>query len=529
VVVPLSPPATRTAPAPPVAEAPAADAPRRGVPAWAAPAVLVVATVVAAVVRLAGLGRNDLWIDEAYTLGLTQHGLREMLALFAREANGIAYQLVVFPLAQVDDSVTALRMPAAIAGILTVPALYWAGGELLGRRAGLGAAVLMAVSPLAVVHSQDARPIIFVALFATVSVGCLARATRSPRAVWWLLYALATVLVFFSNLTAGVILLLPHLVLVLLRGRAAVRRWLAWLGAIAVMLVPLAVLIAMERSRRDPLYWLEAPSVGDVAGGVRTLFGGAVVVAVVAAMAVAVAVRRRRRAAPGGGAPWRDPLVVVAVWALAPPLVLAAASLVTPLFLPRYAIAAVPGMCLLAGGLAARLPLPVACAALAVMALAMGRQVVEQHDATQTEWRRATAALQAAREQGDPVIFDTGSGLGPAGYYDAALAAPDGSLVIGEWRNEPVPDGVVLLDDPGGYGRTAAGPPDATLVARLARRTGRLHVVLSSVSPAQGDVERRAGLAWAARRCTVDAERFVGVSVLHISGCPEGAAATPRP
>ena len=51
----------------------------------------------------------------------------------------------------------ALRLPSALAGIATVPVAWAIGRELAGRRAAIVCAALVAVNPLFVWYSQEAR------------------------------------------------------------------------------------------------------------------------------------------------------------------------------------------------------------------------------------------------------------------------------------------------------------------------------------------------------------------------------------
>ncbi len=55
------------------------------------------------------------------------------------------------------DGEVALRLPSALAGIATVPVAWLIGSELAGRRAAVLAAALVAVNPLFVWYSQEAR------------------------------------------------------------------------------------------------------------------------------------------------------------------------------------------------------------------------------------------------------------------------------------------------------------------------------------------------------------------------------------
>ena len=254
-----------------------------------ATAVVAAAAAVAAVLRLATLAHDDLWIDEAYTLALDQRGFGGMLALFTREANGTLYQLVSYPFVAVSDSLDALRLPAAIAGIAAVPAVFWAGRPLVGDRAAAGGAVLMAVSPMAITHSQDARPIIFVVTFAALSYGCLVRAGRDGGTGMWVLYVLATAAVLYSNVASGVWLLVAQAVHVLAVDPRARGRWLRAVAVLAVLCVPLGILTVLERRTRDPLYWITRPSAGDLGEALRTMAGGTAALAVVLAALAVVA------------------------------------------------------------------------------------------------------------------------------------------------------------------------------------------------------------------------------------------------
>ncbi len=90
------------------------------------------------------------------------------------------------------DSVASIRTLSAIAGVVALPFMYWLGIELFGSRlaAWLGAA-LYAVSPIAVLYSQEAREYIFWSLAVIVMSATFLRALRLMSARAWALYALA--------------------------------------------------------------------------------------------------------------------------------------------------------------------------------------------------------------------------------------------------------------------------------------------------------------------------------------------------
>ena len=78
------------------------------------------------------------------------------------------------------DGALALRLPSALAGILTVPVVWAIGQQLAGRRAALIAAAIVAVNPLFVWYSQEARAYGLFVLMSALAMLCFVRALHEP-------------------------------------------------------------------------------------------------------------------------------------------------------------------------------------------------------------------------------------------------------------------------------------------------------------------------------------------------------------
>jgi uncharacterized membrane protein len=135
-----------------------------------------------------------------------------------------------------------------IAGTLVVPVLYLLGRELYDRRTGIVAALVGAVSPLAIWYSQESRMYALYMLFAVVALFAQVRALRDGRARWWLLYAAATAALLWTQYLSMLFVAAQQLVFVhalwcarrsgeSIRGRVV--RWLGALVLVAVLLAPL--------------------------------------------------------------------------------------------------------------------------------------------------------------------------------------------------------------------------------------------------------------------------------------------------
>src|ERR1700749_4554319 len=174
----------------------AARRPRRSPLEWArdhsrAFWIVTALTVLAAVLRFATLGVQSYHHDEVVTASRVLragfgHAMHQVWAGGSTPPGFYALAWVWTQL--VGTGEFGLRSISAAAGVASVPVAYLIGVELRGRRAGLWAAALVAVNPMMLWYSQEARAYALVALFGALSVLYWLRAERGgPRGgfVWW--------------------------------------------------------------------------------------------------------------------------------------------------------------------------------------------------------------------------------------------------------------------------------------------------------------------------------------------------------
>jgi mannosyltransferase len=494
-------------------------------------AAIFALTAAALLLRVTSLSRS-LFTDEAYSLALAQRGFGHMFGLFGYEANGTPYPIVLWPLIRVFGSSEALlRAPAVVAGTLSIPALWWAARRFVSSGWALLAAALLAISPMAIWYSQMARPYAYVMLATCLAFGALPRALdRGSGRGRWAGYVAAMALLAYCDILAAPIVLPAQALIARRAGPDGFRRWLRSLAVLLVACVPLIVAAVIARGRRNALYWLPKPDRTLVTQTLQEFSGGfsgltAVRWATIAAGALLLgaalwSLRRRRDDTQRAG------FAIALSWGVLPVVLLMAVSLIRPLFWPRYAIVALPGLSLLAALAAARLwqerrGMLVAGACLAAIFLAAGAADLRQRTAVQEDWPTSMAWLRAERLPGQPVIVDSMIVLPSIGYYDRALRARDGALVVQEWHDRPVPSGVVGFKAPGSFGTVPNGPPNAAAFASAARRGGgsAWMLVAEPYEARQGDVRNGAAAAWARSHCRVQVRESVGVWVLRARGC----------
>lgn len=502
--------------------------------------VLLALGALALALRLSDVSRG-LFTDEAYSLALAQRGFGRMIVLFGWEANGTLYSIVLWPLIRLfGDGEELLRAPSVLAGVAAVPAMWWAARQFGLRRAGaLLAAALLAVNPMAVWYSQEARAYAFVVLAACLAFGALARALRDPGSRWpWVAYVAAMAAMAYSDLLAAPCALLGQALLVWHGGPESRRRWWRSLLWLAACCLPLLVAAGISRSRRDAFYWLPRTDRALVESALQEFTGGVSEVRAVgwltllAVLVLLAAAAWRLRAGGTRERERRTALAATVVWTVAPAILLLLVSFVDPVFWPRYVILSLPGLCLLVAlaadvlreDRAAMAATALACV-LAVAALALFADVRQRHF-VQEGWPTMMAWLRSERLQGQPTIVDNALALPTMGYYDPAFRAPDGELIVQEWRETSLPAGVVGYKDRTGYGSVPDGPPSAASFAALARRgDGTVWMLVASVdSGLQSDPRTGAAVAWARAHCRVQVRTSIGLWAMRASGCQTAAA-----
>jgi mannosyltransferase len=516
--------------------------------------LLVALTLIALALRVTNLSRS-LFVDEAYSLALAQRNFGHMLALFGYEANGTLYSIVLWPLIRIfGTSAALLRAPSVLAGALSIPALWWAARKFAPGPTALLAAALLALNPMAIWYSEMARQYAFVVLASCLAFGALARALErdagrggsSRRA--WVGYVAAMAALAYCDLLAAPIALPAQALIAYRYGRPGLRSWLKSLLALLLCCIPLLVAAVIARTHRNALYWLPKTNRGLVELALQEFTGGfselhAVRWATLLAGAVLVgaalwSMRSRKGAAAGEGVAGgegvggegvavRHTLAVAASWGILPAAILLAISFIEPVFYPRYAILALPGLSLLLAAAAARLwrnprAIALAGACIAVIAGAAIVADLKQRTYLQQSWPPVVDWLRAERSAGQPVIVDNALVLPALGYYDPALRAANGDLIVQEWHDQPLPAGFVGYKDRTGYGTVPDGPPSVAAFAALAQRgNGTVWMVVSQVDDAlQSNPEQGAAVAWARSHCHVQVRESVGVWVLRASSCP---------
>jgi len=228
----------------------------------------LVIVIVGAALAFVDLGRQSLWLDEAFTWFFVRLDWRRAIqAVQADAVNPPFYYLFVKVLTPEGAlSEAALRSPSALAQVIGIVAVIFLGYRLGGEPGGAASGLLWATQPLIVWASREARPYALAAALGAGAVGAFVTLRRSPSdrtsaaAVVFLALGLVTHYFFFVLATILILLALIDL----RHSPAFFRRWTI-LSLVAM--IPLAIWLAFYHSGGTAFLrigWIRTPHLSDV-------------------------------------------------------------------------------------------------------------------------------------------------------------------------------------------------------------------------------------------------------------------------
>ena len=215
-------------------------------------------TAAGAALRFATLGLQSYHHDEVITVMRVIPGsFRQMLdAVKSSESNPPLYYVLAWAWAKVFGSgEVGLRSLSALFGTATIPLGYLIGRQLAGWRSGLVLTGLLAVNPMLIWYSQEARSYALLVFFGALSLLFFLRALDSRRGTDLALWALSSALAMCSHYFAFFAVGIEGLWLLI----ALRERWRVLLPALAAVAATGLALLPLIFAQVNPKHigWIE--------------------------------------------------------------------------------------------------------------------------------------------------------------------------------------------------------------------------------------------------------------------------------
>lgn len=387
---------------------------------------------------------RSIWLDESATISIaSQHGSALWSAMAHDGGNMLAYYALVHVLIQwFGDSTLVLRLPSVVATALCDGTVVLIGRRLFSRRIGFAAGLISAISLPLVYWGQDARAYAIMFAFGALSyLGFIAlvdgesrkREGKPPR--WaWPLYVFSLILATYMSFVA--LLIVPAQLISLYWYRRRFRSVLSALVVVAICSAPL-ILLAHQRGAGQ-LFWVPKPGWGldgavlealassalapnfKLTASSRPLLGITTALAILIGVGAWRWVRSHPATRPISRERWIGALLVA--WLFGPTVLDFIESVIgQSVYESRYLLISAPALAIiLAWGLlwpGTRLPRYAGPAAIVVLLLLRGAQILPTYGKSPENWRAAENYVFGRAKPGDCIAFYPSDGRMAFEYY----------------------------------------------------------------------------------------------------------------
>lgn len=222
--------------------------------------------------RLPGIASRPLWYDEAFAVLFSSKGPKAMAygtlaveAGVAADVHPLGYYTLLWGWGEIlGRSPLVVRTLSVIIGLGVILIGVRIAQSLFGRKVGMLAGVLLAVSPFQVHYSQEVRMYGLLTLLLLLTTYWQWKLLESPRKWTWIAYGITAAAAQYSHNLASLYLLPLSLVPLLARNWRAVRHTLLSGGLAILLYSPWLIDVPSQLARVRWAYWIPQPGVTEL-------------------------------------------------------------------------------------------------------------------------------------------------------------------------------------------------------------------------------------------------------------------------
>jgi mannosyltransferase len=203
---------------------------------WMIPILLL-----AFLLRVACLDAQSMWWDEAFSVTIGSMDLRSLLdAVLADRVHPPLYYLLLRAWLTLGQGEFVVRVLSAFLGVLGVASLFPIASLVGDRRLGAVSAFALAISPMHIWYSQEARMYSLVVFLTVLANYFFARLLRGDGRAIWLGYAITTLLAIHTHYLVLFVIVaqMTYLTVTRQRHRSLLRNWLLCMIIVGLLSSP---------------------------------------------------------------------------------------------------------------------------------------------------------------------------------------------------------------------------------------------------------------------------------------------------
>ena len=418
-------------------------------------AALLFIIAAGAALRVHELNADSLWLDEASSVKFSNDSLSGIIETTGKDVHPPLYYFALhYWMKLFGDSETSARLLSALFGILCLPVIYKVASHLFDRTTGLLATGILALSRFHLEFSQEARMYSLLCLLSLLSIYFFIKLLEERSRFALAGYILTSALMMYTHVYSFFIIAAENLyVLTLLFASRDIfklnwKRWLVSQVTLVVLFLPWLSVQAQQFSRVQQGFWIPKlpprlllytltmyAGSNPLAWILSTLIALAVFV-----LAASISFSDGEQRLVAGWKGWNEKplpesaagegnkgvhagrlkLYLLLLWLLCPillPYIVSQFS--SPIFLPKYTIAALPAFSILAARGLLSLRFHQLRMVLVLLFVGFSLVVLKNYygSAKKDLWREAVASFQTLVKPNDLVLFNDQSGEIPFEYY----------------------------------------------------------------------------------------------------------------
>ncbi len=384
---------------------------------------LLLIFLLAASLRVYDLGKESIWMDEAFAVeGANQASVSAVVG-WVRSFDPIPplyYVALHFWVKLFGTSETALRSLSVLFNLLTLPFFFLVAKRLFGNKAALLAAVLFATSMLQVQYSQEARSYAMFSFLAWLSSWLFMKIVADKKK-YYAHYVFVSALAIYTNQLMLLVMFLQASAYALLTNREKIRAVLLSQAAVVALFAPWLPVFYKQVFLVNTLFRLNLVNRFHLPQFIGQVGGFWLVIAFFVGLAIFLIVYLRKRE-------WLNRLISEKLFLALAAIMLVGyiallPALIRSFFLIRYFFFLLPlAYLFIAAGLgivkSRRLRFAVVAAFVLLNCFALYTYYSE---ATKPEWRQAVHFIDSSSSEGEAAVFDTGFSKIIYEYYNGQL------------------------------------------------------------------------------------------------------------
>lgn len=212
------------------------------------------------ILRLYQLAARDLWFDEVCSI----YKARDLITYLAVDMTPpLYYVFLSFWTHIFGDSAFQARLISVIFGTASIVLLYKLGKLLFkNKEVGLASALILAISPIHLWYSQEARGYTFAVFAVMLTAYFFIQAVEEKKKIYWIAFtAASTASLYSSYYYLPVILSEMAILLLIKRYRVAIKHWLISLVITGAAFLPFLGVFFYHLKSVKNNFWINPPTI----------------------------------------------------------------------------------------------------------------------------------------------------------------------------------------------------------------------------------------------------------------------------